>query len=97
MRIENLPCSLGTVLDLSASGMRVITSKISAKQTGEVIPVELNGTHHSAKLMAEVTWGERVGFRKHVIGLHFLNLSEEQRQKIGAIARTYAIRMGMGA
>jgi PilZ domain len=97
MRIENLPCSLGTVLDLSASGMRVSTSKLSAKHAGEVVPVELNGTLHSAKFMAEVTWGERVGFRKHVVGLRFLNLTEEQLRNISAIARTYAIRMGMGA
>lgn len=97
LRIENLPCSLGTVIDLSAGGMRVITSKLSAKKAGEIVPVELNSSRHSVVAMAEVTWGERIGFRKHIVGLRFVNLEEEQRKRICAIARAYAIRMGMGA
>ncbi|MFG0251253.1 MAG: PilZ domain-containing protein [Phycisphaerales bacterium JB038] len=97
MRIEHLPCSLGTVLDLSAGGLRVLTNKLSAKKLGEMVPVELNGTHRSGTFQAEVTWSERVGFRRHVVGLRFLDLTDEQRATIAAIARAYAIRMGMGA
>lgn len=97
VRIENLSCSLGTVIDLSAGGMRVITSRISAKKAGETIPVELSSTRHSVRILAEVMWGKRIGFRKHIVGLRFLNVSDEDRRRIGTIARAYAIRMGIGA
>jgi predicted SPOUT superfamily RNA methylase MTH1 len=97
VRIENLRCSLGTVVDLSAGGMRVITSKLSAKKTGERITVELNSSRHSVRLSAQLTWGERIGFRKHIVGLRFCDLSEEERRKIGLIARAYAIRVGLSA
>jgi hypothetical protein len=62
--------SLGPVLDLSRSGMRVQTTK-RLRGTLAVVLFSSNGPH--LQIQARVVWSERKGFRRHVAGLEFVD------------------------
>jgi len=67
---SSLECSLGPVLDLSASGMRVIAKKPWA---GE-IKVRISATGFDVTVGATVMWSRRLGFRAYEMGLTFTDL-----------------------
>lgn len=97
VRIEDMPCNMGTVVDLSASGIRVITNKASARKMGRTLTVKLQGPKQRIELEAEVVWVKRIGLRKHIVGLRFVEASGEQRTLIAQIARCYAVRVAESA
>ena len=74
---EDLTSSLGPVLDLSRGGMRVLADR---KPRGE-FDLKLIALEQTIALRGRVAWTQRIGFRKHVVGIEFVNLPE-------AVART---------
>ena len=72
-RLEALTSSLGPVLDLSAGGMRVLSKK---HREGE-LEVTLTSFGKKFRVLAKVAWSRRVAFRRHVVGLSFMNVSAE--------------------
>ena len=69
-----LHCSLGRVLDITSAGMRVMCRRVP-KETR--IRIDLNTTVNPLPVRVEVVWAKRLGFRKHEVGLHFLEPSPE--------------------
>jgi len=65
---HNLQSSCGQVLDLSAGGVRVISSK---PLKGEVA-ITLYGPGVEQTLKARVVWCKKHGFRMHEVGLAFV-------------------------
>ena len=76
MRIaqNELASSLGQVLDISVSGMRVICRHIPK---AEHIDFQLNTTVDPISVTGKIVWTQRLGFRKHEIGLSFINASKD--------------------
>jgi hypothetical protein len=70
LKQTSLHSSLGPVVDLSRSGMRVR----STRRLRGIVSVKLfnrNGPHLNVK--ARVVWSKRLGFRRHVAGLEFID------------------------
>ena len=62
-----LRCNLGSVLDVSKGGLRVLSRRrLDGKRLVELFMVD-----QRLRVPANVIWCDRVGFRKHVVGLEF--------------------------
>ena len=70
---ELLYCTLGPVLDMSAGGMRVL----STKPWSGSLDVELMGADVSLTVRVKVAWVQRLGFRRHELGLTFVDVDED--------------------
>ncbi len=85
IRQRSLHSSIGPVIDLSRSGIRVLGTK---RLRGAVEVVVFNRAGPHLHLRARVVWSRRLGFRNHLVGLEFYDLNENvarQLAKIGTI------------
>jgi hypothetical protein len=78
----SVTCNLGRVLDISGGGLRVL-GKTKTDGQGRV---ELISTTRRVIVPARVVWCHKVGFRKYIMGLEFVNLTPEQAQQVAEIA-----------
>jgi hypothetical protein len=85
---ELLMSSLGPVLDLSVGGMRVLSRKPRARD----IDVKLVGADISLTVRAKVAWSQRLGFRRHEVGLTFLDVDPSTAQLLSRISSTHRAR-----
>jgi hypothetical protein len=85
---ESLQCNLGTVLDISAGGMRVLTR---AKPSGR-LNVVLQGYPLPEPLAAEVAWTKRSGLFMREVGLCFHDVSPQMAQFLTRIAMMHRFR-----
>lgn len=85
---DSLECDLGPVLDLSAGGMRVLATR---PVNGE-IRVSLRGDHLDLKIRCSVAWIRKLGFRRHEIGLTFLDVDGEVSTILSRIATDHRAR-----
>ena len=84
---ETVRCALGEVLDVSASGMRVLcTGKPPVKQGG-TMPVRLKFSDGTLQVATQVRWCKRRGLRRFEIGLKFIQLKPGVEKILEAIAR----------
>ncbi len=79
---RSLTCNLGTVLDLSRRGLRVLSRR---RLKGERV-VKLSTYDHRLNVLAKVVWCERVGFRQHIAGLEFTTVTPELARDLMAFA-----------
>ncbi len=79
---RSLTCNLGAVLDLSRGGLRVVSRR---RLEGERL-VELFTVDRRLRVPANVIWCDRVGFRKHVVGLEFPASTPELAHHLMAFA-----------
>lgn len=89
LRCEETSCCVGQVTDLSASGMRVKRRGRPIMEVGDELQI---GVHPDAgepaiTLTARVVWIEKAGFRQHIYGMEFAGLNDQQRIKLGELAR----------
>jgi hypothetical protein len=93
VRCEGVACSLGRVVDVSASGAKVEMRGRPAFAQGELftmtIHAEVTGPF---ALQARIVWTRKVGLFKHHAGLCFENVTPEARQGLMAIAAAAASR-----
>ncbi|MCZ6812375.1 MAG: PilZ domain-containing protein [Planctomycetota bacterium] len=75
---ETLGCNLGSVVDLSDGGTRILGKR---KRKGK-LEVMLWDTQRGLSLPAEVIWCKRLGFRKYEVGLEFRHLTMDD---VGAL------------
>ncbi len=71
---NELESSFGRVLDISVSGMRVVCRHVPKD---EQVEFQLNTTVDPITVIGKIVWTQRLGFRKHEVGLHFINASKE--------------------
>lgn len=97
MRVDDVRCSLGRLLDLSMGGCLV-------RRTGAPKPDEIGAmrtlwidapTGDRIYLRGELVRHKRVGFRKHELGYRFSDLTEDHRAALCEVARC-AVRFEMG-
>lgn len=83
---EGMQSSLGTVLDISASGLRVKCGR-NGPASGDSIMVSLSGADSSVKFCAKVVWARRIGFRHQELGLEYIGMNDDVRRALLAIVR----------
>ncbi len=88
VRTESLTCSLGDVMDISASGLRVRCHGRSTCSVGKRIEITLPGEDGSFRVFARPVWIRKTGIFKHEVGVCFEDLDEDARLQLGALARS---------
>ena len=71
--VRQLKCNLGSVLDLSSGGVRLL----SRRKLRGPHEIKLFDNDVGVHIEAEVRWSERHGLWKHEIGLQFLNVTSD--------------------
>lgn len=79
---ETLKCNLGTVLDFSAGGMRVLCRKLPPTRT----EVQIGGYELPGRLIGLLVWSKRVGLFKYEVGIQFDKLTPEMSSMLLHIA-----------
>lgn len=89
LRCESTRSCIGSVVDISASGMRVLRSGRPIMEVGNQfrITVHPDDGEPVLTLPSRVVWIERKGFRKHIYGIEFVELSDDQKRRLGELAR----------
>lgn len=91
VKCSHLSCSLGRVLDLSATGMRISGSGFGPAKDSTV-SAEIIGPEEKVQVQAKVIWLRRKLFRFQA-GLEFTGLSSSARRAISEIARMTSSNM----
>lgn len=63
-------CNLGEVLDISGTGLRLLARKAMCG----VADITLLAPGIGVRLPSEIMWSKRLGFRKHLLGVRFLEV-----------------------
>ena len=79
---ESLSCNLGSVIDLSAGGTRILVNR----ELSGNLDVTLWDTDRQLTLRAEVIWCKRLGFRKFEVGLKFRRLTPDSAGELTELA-----------
>lgn len=87
----------GEVADLSVSGMRVVHKGKLKHDTGDVINLTLDWQETSVALKAKIIWAHKLGFRKHLLGLEFEDVTASQSSAIQYIASIAINRLSMSS
>jgi len=85
VRLEGVQSNLGPVLDLSASGMRVLSEQL---QQG-LIKVTISTFDDNLELPAEIAWCKKIAHRQFMVGLRFLDVTAENQRMLGKIASSH--------
>lgn len=85
---EELMCDLGPVLDLSSGGMRIL----SKRQLEDIVKAKVWAYDFSMTLDTRVAWSNRLGFRRHEIGLEFINIDDSISKILGRISALHRMR-----
>src|SRR5262245_25687982 len=89
VRQQGVVSNLGVVLDLSAGGMRIL----STRQIEGQMDVRIWTEGDSIMLKASTVWSKRIGFRRHLVGFEFLDLDERSTAKLSQIAAAHRLRV----
>lgn len=82
--------SLGRILDISAGGMRIASRSMAhPPRQGTTIPVQIDvGDEEWMGVTCRVAWVRSTGVMKREIGLEFVEIDDEVRRSLLAIAHT---------
>lgn len=84
---ELLKCSLGEVLDISASGMRVRQKGRVHVTKGEELPIAIQFGATKVPIKVRVAWARSSGFWSHELGVEFVDITDESRKVITQLSR----------
>ncbi|MCC6660002.1 MAG: PilZ domain-containing protein [Phycisphaerales bacterium] len=93
---QHLTCSLGVIVNLSASGLSARASGRPMYHLGEPIVVTVNGLEGAFDLPARVVWIRKAGFLKHEVGITFLAVSDQAKRQLLAMGRCAASNETIG-
>ncbi len=86
VRCIDIACTLGAVLDISASGARVGISG-RPPSVGSTIPVTITGLDGAVDFCGQVMWTRRRGLFKFEVGIQWKDLTPIMRQALVRLAR----------
>ncbi|MCA9292553.1 MAG: PilZ domain-containing protein [Phycisphaerales bacterium] len=93
VKVTDVLCSMGKVLDVSASGCKVETKGKPPFSPGEVFSMWISSTAAgSFTLSARIVWVKKVSMFKHLCGVCFEELDAEARTGLMTIVATAAGR-----
>lgn len=97
VRCQDIACSLGELMDLSASGMRVrlpAMGIVDRAEQGDELTVTLQGLDGPIRLLCRVVWSRKVGIgwgrSRREVGLVFLEVGERERRGLSLLGRAAA-------
>jgi len=90
LKTEGTQSSLGQVVDISASGMKVVRKGALPVAEGESFRIDLEVEKEILSLDVTVRRVRKLGRRKFELGLEFVNLEDETRSKLCRLARIAA-------
>lgn len=73
VRCQGIYCSFGEILDMSASGMRVL-SAIRPPPVDKIVTVTIQTLEGPIAVEARVIWSRKTSFFKREIGMRFVDL-----------------------
>ena len=85
---EAVTCDLGTVLDLSASGMRIGSRRVPK---GDFV-VCIRGYDIAVVVTGRLAWQKKVGLFRHELGVEFIDLTEEMSRQLNSLAMNHRQR-----
>jgi len=85
---ESLVCDLGPVLDLSIGGMRVLCKR---RREG-LLKVRIWAFQYYMILDGQVVWTKHLGFRRHEIGVQFLEVDDDTSKILSRISAIHRMR-----
>ena len=85
---EDLVSDLGPILDLSIGGMRVLCKR---RREG-LLKVRLWAFQFYMNLDGQVVWTKHLGFRRHEIGVQFLNIDDDTAKILSRISAIHRMR-----
>ena len=91
LRCEMLRCNIGTVVDMSATGMRV-RIKRSSPPKWTTRTVKLRSLDGKDRIRVRKVWIRQIDERCFELGLHFENVTMEGRERLKDIARLAGVR-----
>ncbi|MFG0251254.1 MAG: PilZ domain-containing protein [Phycisphaerales bacterium JB038] len=91
VHMQQLRCTLGTVTDLSGSGMRLLSRRLHRDDLGRTVLVHFEQAQPMLALPAVVVWIRRAGLLRHVVGLRFLGLTEAQQCLVLQLAHAHSL------
>ncbi|MGI9014979.1 MAG: PilZ domain-containing protein [Phycisphaerales bacterium] len=83
--VDALRCNLGSVLDLSSQGMRIVADR--SPQADVPLGIELVAMDKTLNLRGRVQWIQRVGQFKVECGISFERTTREQTRQLEILAR----------
>lgn len=86
---QDVKCTLGTVLDLSAGGMRV-RSRRKPPEPGSTMMVGLRALEGEIVLECTVKWARARGLLSYEAGVEFVNATPGVRRALAELARASA-------
>jgi len=90
---EELHCNLGEVIDLSLGGMQIRCTRVPKDK---LVDVELIHQADTINLKAEIIRSSKAGFRKHEIGLRFLDVNQETAKLLSQVSLCHWVRRTLG-
>ncbi len=85
---EDLLSDLGPILDLSVGGMRVLCKR---SREGS-LKVRLWAYQFTMNLDGQVVWTKHLGFRRHEIGVEFLNVDDDTAKILARVSAIHRMR-----
>jgi hypothetical protein len=96
VRCQHVRCSLGDVVNLSASGLSARCRGRPAYAVNEPIVVTVEGLDGPFDLPSRVVWVRREGFRRFEVGVAFMAVSDAARRALSALGRAAASNEVLG-
>lgn len=86
LRCDGMKCSIGVVLDVSASGLRLRCGR-GAPDPGDTVELYLVGSDRCVKFRAKCVWTRRAGLFRREVGLEYLDMTDDMRRSLMVIVR----------
>lgn len=90
VKCRDVECTIGEVLDLSASGLRVRAKGALALRQGDVFSMTIQTLDGPMLAPVQVAWVRRTGFRTHEIGITFRESGPALVRALANLARASA-------
>jgi hypothetical protein len=88
LRVDSLKCNHGRILDLSETGMRIVTRSVP-KSPFKVVICGIDGR---LELRGEVRWAKPSGFIRFEVGVRFIDPSPELTKQLTRLAMLHRRR-----
>ncbi len=90
VRTQFLECHLGvgfyaTVLDLSRTGMRLHRAGGAKFKAGDTTNWTLHWQEAKIPVQGKIAWIKRLGFRRHLLGIEFVNMNVNNRTAVAQL------------
>lgn len=84
---EGLSCTLGRVLGLSCTGMRISARGWCRIRQEDRVSLTLRDSENQLKLTARIAWVRKAGLFQYEAGMEFVDMSFDQKRDLAMMAQ----------